>query len=143
MRASCLVHQVAEEWASAQPSTDLIEDAHLVVVQLHFDGSNTGCVVHVFLLGGAGFEDGHAAGVILCNRSRATACAQFFWHEKAAGLLRLGFGLGRVAEDDRVQLVSSDLTFELGLNLAAALAGDGALRCPFLDCLRRQAKQIA
>ena len=84
------MHQVAEERASAQPSTDLVKDAHLVVVQLHFDGSNTGCAVHVFLLGGAGYEDGHAAGVILCNRSRATACAQSFGRKKTAGVTAAG-----------------------------------------------------
>jgi hypothetical protein len=52
--AGRLVHQVAEERASAQPSAKLIEEAQLVVVQLHFDGSDTCCVVHLWLLGVAG-----------------------------------------------------------------------------------------
>ena len=41
-----LVHQIAKERASTQTSPDLIEKADFSVVQLHFDGSNTCCVVH-------------------------------------------------------------------------------------------------
>jgi len=41
-----LVHQIAKERASTQTSPNLIEKADFSVVQLHFDGSNTCCVVH-------------------------------------------------------------------------------------------------
>ena len=84
-----LVHQIAKERASTQTSPDLIEKADFSVVQLHFDGSNTCCVVHsvapwccgftrrgllVFLLreGYCGWGD-VAGGLTVLRRRRASS----------------------------------------------------------------------
>lgn len=52
-------------------------------------------------------------------------------------------GLRSVTEYSGVQLVSCDLAVEYGFDVAATFAGDRSVSGPFLDCLRRQAKQVA
>lgn len=50
MRTCCTVHQVAEEWTSAQPSAYVVQQAQLVIVQEDFDGCIAGVRVHFFSL---------------------------------------------------------------------------------------------
>jgi hypothetical protein len=40
------MHQVTEKWASAQSTSNLIEKAHLFVVEQNFDTFDMRCVVH-------------------------------------------------------------------------------------------------
>lgn len=49
MRLRCTVHQVAEEWATAQPSAYLVQQGQLGFVDQNFYG-DVACGGHVFSL---------------------------------------------------------------------------------------------